>query len=127
MSRSKKRKNRPGKYHTPTTLPKPKLTKDTDDLRMYEFDPFDPLCQKTDRILLQKAKDRGYYNASTPYNKLFNSLFYEGGRLSFRSDVDLAFRKRAMQYLKCLIQSFEPSHKDKEAVCALMLSEIVDV
>jgi hypothetical protein len=80
---------------------------------------------KTDPALLAEAKARGFYNGHTPYNALFGSLFFRGGKLNFKKRLDPEFKTTATRYLRALMGSFEPSHEDKEAVCALLLSELV--
>jgi len=83
-------------------------------------------CVKTDPKLLEEAKKRGFYNGHTKYNELFSSLFYSGGKLNFKKDLSLDFREKALPYLKAFMQSFEPRHEEKEAISALLLSELVD-
>lgn len=81
---------------------------------------------RTDPDLLAEAKARGFYNGRTPYNALFNALFFRGGKPNFKPDVDPTFKAQATRYLRALMASFEPSHEEKEAVCALLLSELVE-
>lgn len=82
---------------------------------------------RTDPEMLAEAKARGFHNGRTPYNSLFGTLFFKGGRLNFKSDLDPEFKTKATRYLRAFMGSFEPSHEDKEAVCALLLSELVKV
>ncbi len=82
---------------------------------------------KTDKKLLIEAKARGYYNGSTPYNRLFNTLFFTGGTLNFKPDLPEDFKRSAMRYLKSFMQSYEPKHEEKEAISALLLSELVEL
>ena len=81
----------------------------------------------TDPILLAEAKERGFYCKKTPYNRLFSSLFFSGGKLNLKKDLPPEFRSAALPYFKALAASFGPSHEDKEAVCAMLLSELVDL
>jgi len=85
------------------------------------FDSFDTIPE-----LLKEAKDRGFYNGHTKYNNLFSELFFTGGKLKFKSNLNEDFKLKALPYLKSFMQSFSPSHNEKEAICALLLSEIVD-
>lgn len=78
----------------------------------------------TDMALLKEAKDRGFYDGRTPFNKMFSTLFFKGGKLNFKPDLDPAFKDAAVPYLKALMASFNPKHEDKEAVCAMLLSEL---
>jgi len=80
---------------------------------------------RTDPTLLKEAKEKGFDETGNYFNTLFSELFFDGGRLNFRNDLDLEFKKNATKYLKCFMGSFEPSHEDKEAVSALILSELV--
>lgn len=77
--------------------------------------------------LLAEAKERGFYESSTPYNELFNELFYNGGEVIFKKGIDSEFRKTAWPYCKVLMGSFAPKHEEKEAVCAMLMSEILEV
>ena len=80
-----------------------------------------------DLVLLTEAKARGFYCKDTPYNELFSQMFFKGGKLNLKKDLPEDFRKAAVPYLKALAGSFTPSHEDKEAICALLLSELVDL
>jgi len=82
---------------------------------------------KTDNNLLEEASKRGFYDGHTPYNDLFSKLFFEGGTIHFKKDLDKDFKAKALPYLKAFMASFEPAHEDKEAICALLLSELVEV
>ena len=81
---------------------------------------------KTDQKLLAEAKDRGFYNGNTKYNDLFSNLFFNGGKLNLKKDLSPDFREKALPYLKAFMQSFEPRHEEKEAISALLLSEMVE-
>ncbi len=81
----------------------------------------------TDKALLKEAKKRGFYSGNTPYNKLFSSLFFSGGCLALKKDLDDGFKKKALPYLKAFMGSFNPPHEEKEAVSAMLLSELVNV
>ena len=101
------------------------------DLRAFEFPKLTGLdiafaTLGADPKLLAEAKRRGFYNKDTPYNRLFSALFFKGGKLDFKADVPAEFKERATPYLRALMGSFEPAHEDKEAICALLLSELVN-
>jgi len=74
--------------------------------------------------LLAEARKRGFYNGDTKYNKMFSTLFFSGGKLDFKKDLPDDFKTKATKYLKAFMGSFEPKHEEKEAICALLLSEI---
>lgn len=84
------------------------------------------LTFKTDAKLLQEAKGRGFYNGDTPYNKLFSTIFFRGGKVKFKEGVDESFKIKAWNYCRSFMGSFEPKHEEKEAICALLLSELVE-
>ena len=96
------------------------------ELKEYKFEELSFMLG-TDKKLLSEARKRGFYNGNTPYNKLFSSLFFSGGTLNFKKDLDDNFKSKALPYLKAFMQSFEPKHEEKEAISALILSELVDV
>lgn len=81
---------------------------------------------RTNPELLDEAKKRGFYNGYTPYNKLFSTLFYSGGKLNFKKDLSPEFKNKALPYMKAFMGSFEPKHEEKEAICSLLLSELVE-
>ncbi len=82
---------------------------------------------KTNSKLLAEAKERGFYCGHTPYNDLFSKLFFNGGKLKFKKNLGADFKAKALPYLKSFMGSFEPKHEEKEAICALLLSELVEV
>jgi hypothetical protein len=82
---------------------------------------------RTDPALLAEAKRRGFYgHRSTPYNELFSKLFFEGGKVTFKKEVPAEFKKAAWPYLQALMGSFAPKHEEKEAIAALLLSELCE-
>ena len=95
------------------------------NVKKYKFDDLS-MCQKTDKTLLEEAEKRGFYNGYTEYNNLFSELFFNGGKLNFKKDLDGEELSRIVSYLKSFMTSYEPKHEEKEAICALLLSEIVD-
>jgi len=82
---------------------------------------------RVDPNMLDEAKEQGFYKGHTPYNDLFSELFFKGGKLNFKKDLDSEFKEKAFRYLQALMHSFEPRHEEKEAVCAFILSELVEV
>lgn len=76
--------------------------------------------------LLAEAKERGFYNGRTPYNDLFSNLFFNGGEINFKKDVDKAFKSKAWAYCRSFMQSWEPKHEEKEAICAMLMSELLE-
>lgn len=78
----------------------------------------------TDDQLLAEAHERGFYNGETKYNELFTSIFFRGGELKFKKGLDEDFKSKAIPYLYALMGSFAPKHEEKEAICAMLLSEL---
>jgi hypothetical protein len=82
---------------------------------------------KTCPKLLKEAKGRGFYGGNGDYNSLFSELFFNGGKLNLKKDLDEDFKSKALPYLRSFMGSFEPKHEEKEAICAMLLSELVDI
>ena len=80
----------------------------------------------TDKALLEEAKKRGFYGGHTRYNDLFNKLFFGGGTFSFKKDIDPDFKNRAWLYCRAFMGSFEPKHEEKEAIAAMLMSELIE-
>lgn len=80
-----------------------------------------------DKDMLNHARELGFDKHYNPYHSLFSDLFFNGGKLNFKKDLDLNFKSKAVPYLKALMQSFQPKHEDKTCVCAYLLSELVDL
>ena len=80
---------------------------------------------RTNPQLLKESIERGFYNGNTKFNKLFSELFFDGGKLHFKNDIDPDFKQKCTIYLKSLMSSFEPKQEEKESVSAMLLSELV--
>ena len=76
--------------------------------------------------LLEEAKLRGFYNGYNPYNDLFSKLFYNGGKVIFKKEIDDEKRDKIWYYLRAFMGSWSPKHQDKEAICAMLMSEILE-
>lgn len=101
------------------------------DVRSFEFPRVTAAdmafgCFDADPRLLAEAKRRGFYCKDTPYNKLFSTLFFKGGAVKFKADVPEDFKAKAWPYLRSFMGSFSPSHEDKSAISALLLSEMCE-
>lgn len=77
--------------------------------------------------LLKEAKERGFYDGRTPYNDLFSKLFFNGGEVHFKKDLDPDFKKRAWSYCRSFMGSWAPKHEEKEAICAMLMSELLEI
>lgn len=66
---------------------------------------------------LRSAKAESLWSA-----KLFSDWFFTGIKsaegLVAKPGID---KRRALRHIKCIMGSFEPSHEDKTAACALLL------
>ena len=76
--------------------------------------------------LLEEAKERKFYNGDTPYNNLFSELFYSGGKVKFKEGINEEFKKKAWSYCRSFMGSWSPKHEEKEAICALLMSELLE-
>ena len=80
---------------------------------------------KADAALLEEARHRGFYMGHTKANQMFGWLF-GGGRIMIKPEADTEFVRRAIPYLKALLNSYALKHEEKEAICAMILDEIAD-
>lgn len=97
------------------------------DITKLDFTKATETSYNVDKSLLAEADKRGFLHGHTKYNDLFSELFFSGGKLNFKENLDKEFVNNVLPYFKSLIGSFGPKHEHKEAVCALILSELVDV
>lgn len=101
------------------------------DLKNYDFkkvtgaDIAFPIFN-TERPLLEEAQLRGFYGGHTPYNSLFSNLFYKGGKIKFKKDLDEDFKNKAWAYCRSFMGSWSPRHEEKEAICAMLMSELLE-
>ena len=99
------------------------------DLKTFEFPKISGIdiafsTVRTDPKLLAEAKERGFYNGNTAHNELFNNLF-SGGEVTFKKKLDPEFKAKAWPYCRALMSSFEPKHEEKEAICSMLMSELL--
>jgi len=76
--------------------------------------------------LLEEAQVRGLDNYNHPYQRLFSTLFFKGGKVKFKNDIDQEFKYNAWSYCRAFMGSYQPKHEHKAAICALILSEICE-
>ena len=100
------------------------------DLKTFEFPEVNGVDMafstfRTIPELLEEAKERGFYDGRTEYNDLFSKLFFEGGKVEFKPDLDEEFKKRAWTYCRSFMGSYEPKHEEKEGICAMIMSEVL--
>jgi len=95
------------------------------DIRKFDFKAENKEAYfRTNKELLDDAIAKGFYNGKTKFNKMFSDLFYDGGQLPLKKDLPEKFKKDCVAYLKSFMQSFEPKHEEKDAISALLLSEL---
>jgi len=96
------------------------------DLKDFKFPerPEDNVS-KTIPELLKEAEVRGFADHRGEYVKLFSNLFFNGGRIVPKPDIDSDYYDRVWRYLCAYMGSFSAKHESKEAICAMLLSEIV--
>jgi hypothetical protein len=76
--------------------------------------------------LLKEAEKRKFLDGHTPYNTLFCDLFYKGGKVVFKKNIDKDKQQEIWKYVRCFISSWSPKHEHKEAICAMLMSEILE-
>lgn len=81
---------------------------------------------KLDNELLKEAENRGFLYGDTEYNSLFAKLFFKGGTVVFKKDAKKSFVQKAWPYCRAVMASFAPKHEHKEAVCAMLMSEMLE-
>lgn len=106
-------------------------TKSTLDLKSYDFKVVTTVdlafpTFDTDPVLLKEAKDRGFMDHYNPYCKLFGTIFFRGGKVKFKDGLDESFKNKAWPYLRSFMGSFAPKHEHKQAICAMLLSELCE-
>jgi hypothetical protein len=67
----------------------------------------------TDPALKAEAYRLKFDYDNNPYQRLTATLFYKGGKVKFRDDVDKDFRSRVWLYVRGFMGSFAPKHEDK--------------
>lgn len=91
----------------------------------------------TDKVLLKEAEKRGFYNGNTKWNVLASQLFFVGGKINLKKDMSdnmvaayhymkafMGSWKAFMGSRKAFMGSWKPQHEEKEAIVALLLSEL---
>lgn len=80
--------------------------------------------------LLKEAEERGFMRSENKYNRLFSKIFFRGADekdiLKYKT-VPKEFEAAAWKYFNALARSYAPKHEHKEAVCAMLLSELVEI
>ncbi len=76
--------------------------------------------------LLKEAKERRFLDGNTAYNRLFSNLFFNGGKVIFKSGIDENKQHEIWLYVRAFMRSWAPKHEHKEAICAMLMSEILE-
>tara|TARA_R100000655_G_scaffold55123_1_gene93170 strand:+ start:377 stop:676 length:300 start_codon:yes stop_codon:yes gene_type:complete len=69
--------------------------------------------------LLKEAESREL----TKGRKKFAELFYSGGKIEFKKDVEGTWKENAFLWCRAMMGSWSPKHEHKEAVCAMIFEE----
>jgi hypothetical protein len=93
------------------------------NLQKHKFDD----GKRTDPKLLAEAEARGFLHGNTKYNTKVSALFFSGGEINWRTDLDPSFAKSGREYFGKCISTWGSKHEHKEAVCAMLLSELAEV
>jgi len=75
--------------------------------------------------LLEEAKERGFYNGQTEYNELFSEVFFNGKKIKFKDGLTEDFKVKAWSYACAFMGSSQPKHEEKDAICAMLMSELL--
>ena len=76
--------------------------------------------------LLEEAQRRGFDNHYNPYVQLFSDLFFNGGEVVFKRGINEEKQKEIWVYVRSFMGSWAPKHEHKEAICAMLMSEILE-
>lgn len=76
--------------------------------------------------LLKEAQERGFDQHYNPYNRLFSNLFFNGGRVIFKEGINVEKQREIWAYVRSFMGSWAPKHEHKEAICAMLMSEILE-
>lgn len=97
------------------------------DLKTFNFPDLNDTAavRRAAAELLIEARERGFDGGYTEYNDLFSSLFFSGGKIEFQKKLDEDFKNRAWTFCRGYMGSWDPKHEHKEAVCALLMSELL--
>ena len=79
----------------------------------------------TEESLLKEAEERGYLHGNKPANKIFATWFFNGVKSVKPKNVENS--EKGFKYCLSLMKSFAPKHEHKEAVCAMLIDEFIDV
>ncbi len=97
------------------------------EFKDFEFPEVEPdLMVDTNPELLEMAKAKGFFYGRTKYNQMFSDIYYRNREHQVKLSLGVEFTTRAINYFNALKRSWLPAHEDKEAVCALILSELVE-
>ena len=78
--------------------------------------------------ILKKAKDIGIdgCNSNTKWEKIFSSIFYNGGSFLLNTRWEKEYTDKAVRQFRVVKNSYRPKHQEKTAVCAYMIKILED-
>lgn len=59
--------------------------------------------------------------------KKFSDLFYSGGKITLKSDVNGTWKENAYLYARALMGSWAPKHEHKELVVGMIFEECIEL
>ena len=75
--------------------------------------------------LLKEARDQGYYRGNKKGNKMFSQLFYGGGELLHKKNLQ-EWQKKALTWCLAFMRSWNPKHEEKDAIASMILEECLE-
>ena len=78
-------------------------------------------AKQTDPVLLNEAKEQGFYKSYCKWDNLANQIMLGGGAINLKHDLRQDQRMSFIAYLSAYLTSFTADHAEKVAVCAMLL------
>lgn len=104
------------------------------NLQTFDFSQHDEYLLGKDGItsmpaddkLLAEAKKRGLYKTLSPHRALHLATANFGGVIKIKAGLPYKWANNALNYLVKLRMSVKCNEEEKQAICALILSEIAE-
>ena len=78
-----------------------------------------------DPQLLAEAKKRGYYKNTKPFTRIFWGIAFFLEEPVMKASATTEAHMNIWLYCRRLLRSWKPKHEEKEAVCTMLMSEIL--